>query len=149
MKLWMKVRFLSVFMIAVFSTLMLSCQTSCASDKTDVSETEPVKTLETPTTLTKIADLTDADFEALTKIMYDFIKSGKIDQNMVPTAVTSLNQSLKVILTLSTDEKPTKKYIYEFVNGKPVGQTSSWCKSEFESKYMGQPKRVPLVIGML
>ncbi|MCD4656464.1 MAG: hypothetical protein K8S87_02855 [Planctomycetes bacterium] len=117
MKYKKKVKFLSVFLITIFSTLMLSCQTSCASDKTDVSEIVPTKTLENPT---KINDLTDADFEALTKILYDYLKSDKIDQKTVPTAVTSLNQPLKVILTVATDEKPTKKYIYMFVSGKLV-----------------------------
>ncbi|MEK7721868.1 MAG: RloB domain-containing protein [Elusimicrobiota bacterium] len=31
--------------------------------------------------------------------------------------------------------------LLSIVNGKPVGQSSSWCKSEFESKFMGQAKR--------
>ncbi len=112
-----KYKLFIAYLIATFCTFMLSCQTSCAFDKTDVSETVQTKTSEVTTS---ISDLSSADFEILTKIIYDFLKTDKFDQKSVPNAVTSLKQQLKVILTVSINNQTAKKSFYEFVNGKPT-----------------------------
>ena len=105
------------YLCVILSTFMLSCQSSCASDKTGISERVQTTKSDKPS---NISDITIADFEALTKVLYDFLKTGKFNKKSVPNAVTSVKQQLKVILTISTNKEPAKKYIFELVSGIPL-----------------------------
>ena len=105
------------YLFVILSTFLLSCQSSCASDKTGISERVQTTKSDKPS---NISDITIADFEALTKVLYDFLKTGKFNKKSVPNAVTSVKQQLKVILTISTNKEPAKKYIFELVSGIPL-----------------------------